>query len=169
VKLVVSNLRETVSSDALRTLFSGVGKVLNVQLSLDPQGRSLGTAEVLMANEQEAQTAVAAFNNVNVDKQPLRVVMVPQAAKPAAAAAPAPREKKAAPASSSSSGSAPAKKQQQQDKPRGGAPIKVSGGVQKQHKTTQKKQDKPRKEKPAKKGPKSAEELDRELEQFMGK
>lgn len=75
-KLIVSNLRDTISSDSLRTLFGQAGKVVSVMLKVDQSGRSLGSAEVIMASVDAAKDAVSAFNNVKVDDQPIRVTLL---------------------------------------------------------------------------------------------
>src|SRR5271168_156492 len=62
-KLYVGNLSYTVDSSALEELFTAHGQVVSAQIINDRDtGRSKGFGFVEMANDQEAQAAIAALN-----------------------------------------------------------------------------------------------------------
>jgi RNA recognition motif-containing protein len=73
-KLYVGNLGYQVSSSELETLFAAFGTVQSAQVIEDREsGRSKGFGFVEMANDQEAQAAIAGLNGKDHDGRPLTV------------------------------------------------------------------------------------------------
>jgi len=72
--LYVGNLTYGTNDDTLRELFEEHGAVTSAQVIMDRDtGRSKGFGFVEMANEQEAQNAIAALNGNEVDGRALTV------------------------------------------------------------------------------------------------
>ena len=57
-------------------LFSQVGAVKKAGLNFDQNGRSKGTAEVILARRQDAMQAIKTYNGVKLDGRPLRIELV---------------------------------------------------------------------------------------------
>ena len=57
-------------------LFSQVGQVKKAGLNFDQNGRSKGTAEVILARRQDAMQAIKTYNGVKLDGRPLRIELV---------------------------------------------------------------------------------------------
>ena len=73
-KLYVGNLSYDVSNSDLEALFQAHGQVQSAQVIMDRDtGRSKGFGFVEMANDQEAQAAIAALNGKEVDGRALTV------------------------------------------------------------------------------------------------
>ena len=74
MNIYVGNLAQSVTEDALRKLFEGKGEVLSVKLIKDRvTGNFRGFGFVEMPNTDEAQQAIAEFDNFEFNKQVLRV------------------------------------------------------------------------------------------------
>ena len=66
-KLYVGNLPYTIDDDSLRHNFSEYGSVQSAKVMMDRDtGRSKGCGFVEMANEQEAEAAIAGLNGMSV-------------------------------------------------------------------------------------------------------
>ena len=65
-------------------LFDQTGRVLKAGINYGPQGKSKGTAEVIMATLESALKAVKTYHGVKLDGRPLSIVIVdaPAQAKP---------------------------------------------------------------------------------------
>ena len=73
-KLYVGNLSYDTTQEAVRTLFSQVGEVTEVNLITDrDSGRPKGFGFVQMATEEAAQEAIRRFNGFSVDNRALTV------------------------------------------------------------------------------------------------
>src|SRR5437660_10531024 len=73
-RLYVGNLRYGTTDEALRQMFESHGSVTSAQVIMDRDtGRSKGFGFVEMANDQEAQAAIAALNGQQVDGRALTV------------------------------------------------------------------------------------------------
>src|SRR5437899_13065497 len=73
-KLYVGNLTYGVTDSTLEQMFAAHGTVQSAQVSMDRDtGRSKGFGFVEMANDQEAQAAIAALNGQQVDGRSLTV------------------------------------------------------------------------------------------------
>jgi RNA recognition motif-containing protein len=66
-KLYVGNLPYTIDDDSLRHNFAEYGSVQSAKVMMDrDSGRSKGFGFVEMANEQEAEAAIAGLNGMSV-------------------------------------------------------------------------------------------------------
>jgi RNA recognition motif-containing protein len=73
-KLYVGNLTYGVTDAALEQMFAAHGSVQSAQVIMDRDtGRSKGFGFVEMANDQEAQAAIAALNGSQVEGRALTV------------------------------------------------------------------------------------------------
>jgi RNA recognition motif-containing protein len=73
-KLYVGNMSYSTTEDGLRETFAAAGTVESVQLITDRMsGRSKGFGFVEMATDEEAQAAIAMFNEKEVDGRKLVV------------------------------------------------------------------------------------------------
>jgi len=73
-KLYVGNLAYGVTSDRLREMFSGFGKVESADVIMDRDtGRSKGFGFVEMGSDQEAQAAISALNGQDSEGRKLTV------------------------------------------------------------------------------------------------
>ena len=66
----------TIDRRAKQELFSQVGAVKKAGLTFDQNGRSKGTAEVILARRQDAVQAIKTYNSVKLDGRPLRIELV---------------------------------------------------------------------------------------------
>ena len=74
MKIYVGNLSWNADESDLRDAFSAHGEVTSVQIITDREsGRSRGFAFVEMANDAEAQDAISAVNNKEIDGRPVKV------------------------------------------------------------------------------------------------
>lgn len=72
--IYVGNLPWATSDSELSEMFQQFGAVIRAQIVMDREtGRSRGFGFVEMANEQEAQAAIAALNNQMMNGRPLTV------------------------------------------------------------------------------------------------
>jgi|TARA_B100001750_G_scaffold240185_1_gene249458 RNA recognition motif-containing protein len=74
LKIYVGNLSWNADESDLRDAFSAHGEVTSVQIITDREsGRSRGFAFVEMENDAEAQEAISAVNNKEIDGRPVKV------------------------------------------------------------------------------------------------
>ena len=74
MKIYVGNLSWTADENELRDAFAAHGEVTSLQVITDREtGRSRGFAFVEMANDAEAQNAISAVNNKEIDGRQLKV------------------------------------------------------------------------------------------------
>ena len=74
MKIYVGNLSWNADESDLRDAFSAHGEVTSVQIITDREsGRSRGFAFVEMENDAEAQEAISAVNNKEIDARPVKV------------------------------------------------------------------------------------------------
>ena len=74
VKLYVGNLPWSISDDQLQRMFAQAGQVLSAQVIIDRfSGRSKGFGFVEMATAEEAQAAIAQFNDTEMEGRKLVV------------------------------------------------------------------------------------------------
>ncbi len=74
MKIYVGNLSWNADESDLRDAFSAHGEVTSVQIITDREsGRSRGFAFVEMENDAEAQEAISAVNNKEIDGRPVKV------------------------------------------------------------------------------------------------
>jgi RNA recognition motif-containing protein len=57
-------------------LFGKIGQVISAGVKYDRAGRSLGIADVVMANKDDALRAIQEYDGVNLDDQPMRVTLI---------------------------------------------------------------------------------------------
>ena len=73
-KLYVGNLSYNITEDSLRDVFSPLGEVQSVKIITDAAtGRSKGFGFVEMANDEDADKAIATLNGTNVMDRALNV------------------------------------------------------------------------------------------------
>lgn len=73
-KLYVGNLSYQMTEDGLRDLFAPLGEVSSVKIITDAAtGRSKGFGFVEMANEEEADKAIASLNGTTVQDRAINV------------------------------------------------------------------------------------------------
>ena len=74
MKIYVGNLSWNADESDLRDAFSAHGEVTSVQIITDREsGRSRGFAFVEMEIDAEAQEAISAVNNIEIDGRPVKV------------------------------------------------------------------------------------------------
>ena len=74
MKIYVGNLSWNADESDLRDAFSAHGEVTSVQIITDREsGRSRGFAFVEIENDSEAQEAISAVNNKEIDGRPVKV------------------------------------------------------------------------------------------------
>jgi len=72
--IYVGNLSFQSTEDGIQKLFAKHGTVTSVRIIADLEtGRSRGFAFVEMADDREAEAAIAALNNFEMDSRPLKV------------------------------------------------------------------------------------------------
>ncbi|KAM3314149.1 hypothetical protein ACQJBY_033166 [Aegilops geniculata] len=72
-KLLITNLDFGVSTEDLKELFSELGDVKRCLIHYDRSGRSKGTAEVIFARRGDAVAALRKYNNVQLDGKPMKI------------------------------------------------------------------------------------------------
>jgi len=78
VKLHVKNLPEEMTRETLKTLFQAHGTVNHSQVQTDKEGKSKGFGQVTMSTKEEADTAIAALNDVETNGVTISVVLAPE-------------------------------------------------------------------------------------------
>lgn len=76
-QLAINSLSWATTEQKLRSLFSSIGKVLDVTLIKNPLGESIGSAFVSMKDESDAETAIGVLNGKVVDGKTIRVGVSP--------------------------------------------------------------------------------------------
>jgi len=71
--LIVSNLHYQVSEKDLYDLFGQIGKVRKAFIHLGPTGKSTGVADVIFENNRDADRALTTYNNIELDRRPMRI------------------------------------------------------------------------------------------------
>ncbi|KAK9676151.1 hypothetical protein RND81_11G058000 [Saponaria officinalis] len=85
-KLYISNLDSGVSNNDIRELFSEIGELKRYAIHFDKSGRPSGSAEVVYANRSDAFAAHKRYNNVQLDGRPMKIeVVTPNAQVPVSA------------------------------------------------------------------------------------
>ncbi|KAJ1539707.1 hypothetical protein HK405_012519, partial [Cladochytrium tenue] len=138
-KIMISNLAASVSEDDLKELFKSIGPIKTAFLNFDAQGRSKGAGTVVYRRDGDAAKAVEQYHNRTLDGKPMRIELVVSAQAVTALASSA--------AAASSSGSAGRGRGTGARRGRG----RGAGGASRRE---------PRK-------PKTAEELDAEMDTYM--
>lgn len=70
-KVLLSNLDFNVTEEDVRELFCEFGKTRRLTMNYDKSGRSLGTAEILYEDRQNAYRAMQQYNGVPLDGKPM--------------------------------------------------------------------------------------------------
>ena len=74
MRIYVGNLSYSVTAEALKDVFGEHGEVEDVHIPSDREtGRPRGFAFVTMANDQDAQKAIAAVNGTTIDGREVNV------------------------------------------------------------------------------------------------
>jgi RNA recognition motif-containing protein len=74
-QLAINSLSWTTTEKKLQSLFSNIGKVVEVKLIKNLLGDSIGNAYITMSNQSDAKTAVRILNGKVVDGKTIRVGM----------------------------------------------------------------------------------------------
>ncbi|KAI9222474.1 hypothetical protein BC828DRAFT_378351 [Blastocladiella britannica] len=75
-KITISNLDGGVTEADLKTLFDRVGRVKRVQLFYNKTGKSQGTAQISFHSKEDSLAAVSRYNNVSLDGKPMHIEML---------------------------------------------------------------------------------------------
>lgn len=76
MKLYISNLDNGVSNNDIRELFAEVGELKRYAIHFDKNGRPSGTAEVVYGKQSDAFAAHKHYNNVQLDGRPMKIEIV---------------------------------------------------------------------------------------------
>ena len=76
-QLAINSLSWATTERKLQSLFSSIGKVLEVTLVKNPLGDSIGNAFITMSNKSDAETAIEILNGKVVDGKTIRVEISP--------------------------------------------------------------------------------------------
>ncbi|CAM0872536.1 unnamed protein product [Alopecurus aequalis] len=156
-KLFITNLDFGVSSDDIKELFSELGDLKRCAIHFDRSGRSKGTAEVIFARRNDAVAAMRKYNNVQLDGKPMKIEILGTNTPTAPAAFPANNGNYARNVAKSAPRSASAGLPQSRPRARGGRGRGGGGGGSGGSGGRRGKE---------RKQPRSAEELDAELEKY---
>ncbi|ORY96791.1 hypothetical protein BCR43DRAFT_474707 [Syncephalastrum racemosum] len=74
-EIVVENLHYNVIEKDLQDLFAMVGTVSKARIEFDRSGRSTGVAHISYTKPSDAEAAIAKYNNVELDGQPMQIKM----------------------------------------------------------------------------------------------
>jgi len=75
VKLTVSNLDYKVSDSDIRELFGEFGNMTSASIHYDSSGCSLGSAQIMYTNRASAIRAKQQYNGVHLDGRPMNIAM----------------------------------------------------------------------------------------------
>uniref|UniRef100_A0A0D9Z5E9 RRM domain-containing protein n=1 Tax=Oryza glumipatula TaxID=40148 RepID=A0A0D9Z5E9_9ORYZ len=159
-KLYISNLDFGVSTEDIKELFSELGDLKKYVIHYDRSGRSKGTAEVVFARRGDAVAAVKKYNNVQLDGKPMKIEILGTNTPTAAAALPANNGGYVRNVAKSAPRGGPAGLPQGRPRPRGGGRRRGGGGGSGGPGGSGGRRGKERSQ------PKSAEELDADLEKY---
>ncbi|KAL1928534.1 hypothetical protein VTP01DRAFT_2890 [Rhizomucor pusillus] len=76
--LTITNLHYNVTEADLYELFGQVGPLKRAFLHLSPSGGSAGVADVVFVHPNDAERALAQYNNVELDGRPMRISFASQ-------------------------------------------------------------------------------------------
>ena len=76
-QLAINSLSWATTEQKLRSLFSSIGKVLEVTLVKNPLGESIGSAFITMSNKSDTKNAIQLLNGKVVDGKTIRVGVSP--------------------------------------------------------------------------------------------
>ncbi|XP_037420429.1 THO complex subunit 4A-like [Triticum urartu] len=155
-KLLITNLDFGVSTEDLKELFSELGDVKRCLIHYDRSGRSKGTAEVIFARRGDAVAALRKYNNVQLDGKPMKIEILGTNTPTAPAALPTNNGSYARNVAKSAPRGVSASLPQNRPRARGGRGRRGGGGGSGSGGRRGKERSQPR----------SAEELDAELEKY---
>lgn len=75
-KIYISNLDAGVSNDDIRELFSEIGELKRYAIHFDKNGQPSGSAEVVYAKRSDAFAAHKRYHNVQLDGKPMKIEVV---------------------------------------------------------------------------------------------
>lgn len=75
-KLMINNLHFNVTDSDMMELFSKFGRVRQASVHYNSMGKSVGTAEVTFENADHAVKAMQEYNNVPLDKRPMKICLI---------------------------------------------------------------------------------------------
>lgn len=75
-KLMINNLHFNVTDSDMMELFSKFGRVRQASVHYNSMGKSVGTAEVIFDNVDHAVKAMQEYNNVPLDKRPMKICLI---------------------------------------------------------------------------------------------
>ncbi|KAJ2956501.1 hypothetical protein NQZ79_g7685 [Umbelopsis isabellina] len=67
--LIVANLHYQVSEKDLYDLFGQIGRVKKAFIHLGPTGKSTGVADIIYDSPRDAEKALNAYNNIELDRE----------------------------------------------------------------------------------------------------
>ncbi|XP_047315594.1 THO complex subunit 4D [Impatiens glandulifera] len=75
-KLYISNLDFGVTNEDIRELFSEMGELTRYAVHYDKNGRSSGSSEVVFARRSDAIQALKRYNNIQLDGKPMKIEII---------------------------------------------------------------------------------------------
>ncbi|KAF2723887.1 hypothetical protein K431DRAFT_301405 [Polychaeton citri CBS 116435] len=151
-KILVSGLPEDVNETQIKDYFGKtIGPVKRVSVSYGPNGRSRGRAEIVFSKGDAAAKAAKDLNGVKVDGRAMRIEVIMGASNVITAAGPKSLSERVSQPKSAA-----------KDKP------KVKGEVKKATTAVKAREPKKKSGRAGRAKPKSAEELDQEMQDYFG-